>query len=260
MLGLGLSNARTARFSTRPSTTRKLLITPYTKIIVMLDPTPTSFRTHLHIPPSTVSPTDRDSILIIIDAQNEYAYGKMKVKKLEETRGNILALLERYRSAHAPVAHVVHITPPGTSVFTPDTPLADIFPELQPDASRIGTETDSKGKDEKDFEVIVPKRFPGAFAETILQEVVERAGVRKLVLVGYMAHVCVSTTAREAHQRGYDVVVVSDAVGDRDLPGLSTIADSEEGGLGARGEDVTRMVMIELADAFATVLKTDDVQ
>lgn len=31
-----------------------------------------------------------------------------------------------------------------------------------------------------------------------------------------MAHVCVSTTARQAAERGYDVVVVRDGVGDRD--------------------------------------------
>ena len=34
----------------------------------------------------------------------------------------------------------------------------------------------------------------------------------------HRAHVCVSTTAREAHQRGYDVVVAKDAVGDRSVP------------------------------------------
>lgn len=36
------------------------------------------------------------------------------------------------------------------------------------------------------------------------------------MLVGYMAHVCVSTTARQAAERGYEVVVVKEAVGDRD--------------------------------------------
>jgi len=35
------------------------------------------------------------------------------------------------------------------------------------------------------------------------------------------AHVCVSTTAREAHQLGYEVVLAEDAIGDRDIPGVS---------------------------------------
>jgi nicotinamidase-related amidase len=35
------------------------------------------------------------------------------------------------------------------------------------------------------------------------------------------AHVCVSTTAREGMQSGYDVVIPEDAVGDRAIPGVS---------------------------------------
>lgn len=30
---------------------------------------------------------------------------------------------------------------------------------------------------------------------------------------------CVSTTARAGHELGYDVLIVGDAVGDRDVPG-----------------------------------------
>ncbi|KAF7341056.1 Secreted isochorismatase effector Isc1 [Mycena sanguinolenta] len=166
---------------------------------------PKSFRAHLGRVPSTVSLADRDSILVIIDAQNEYAEGILKIsdETITYSRPNILTLLQRYRAAHAPVAHVVHVTPPGAPVFTPDTPLAEAFPELAPQLERT-----SPDAPDLDFEVLVPKRFPGSFAETILDDVVKRAGVKKVVLTGYMAHVCVSTTAREAAQRGYDVVVV----------------------------------------------------
>ncbi|KAJ7656942.1 hypothetical protein DFH06DRAFT_991503, partial [Mycena polygramma] len=61
--------------------------------------------------------------------------------------------------------------PAGAPVFTPDTPLAEVFPELTP----------------KDGETVVKKRFPGSFAETDLQEVIAKTGLRKIVLVGYMA-------------------------------------------------------------------------
>ena len=37
----------------------------------------------------------------------------------------------------------------------------------------------------------------------------------------FQAHVCVSTTARQASELGYDVVLVEDAIGDRDIPGIS---------------------------------------
>lgn len=61
-----------------------------------------------------------------------------------------------------------------------------------------------------------------------------------------MAHVCVSTTARQAHEKGYDVLVVEDGVGDRDIPGVG-------------GDELTRTVLAELGDFFATVVKSGDI-
>lgn len=63
----------------------------------------------------------------------------------------------------------------------------------------------------------------------------------------YMAHVCVSTTARAGAELGYDVVIAQDAVGDRDIPGVD-------------GAEVTRVALKELEDAFATVLESADIK
>lgn len=71
--------------------------------------------------------------------------------------------------------------------------------------------------------------------------------MKKIVLVGYMAHVCISTTAREGFQHGYEVVLVEDAIGDRDIPGAS-------------GDEVTSMVLKELADVFGTVVQSADIK
>jgi nicotinamidase-related amidase len=61
-----------------------------------------------------------------------------------------------------------------------------------------------------------------------------------------MAHVCVSTTARQAAEKGYDVILAKDAIGDRDIPGAS-------------GEEVTNMSLKELSDAFGTVVSTSEI-
>ncbi|KAJ6600984.1 Isochorismatase-like protein [Mycena vulgaris] len=190
-----------------------------------------SFRELRGIPPSTVTTTD--SVLIIIDAQNEYAHGLLAVSapSLATSRPAIASLVQRYRAASGTIVHIVHASAAGAPVFTPGTPLAAEFDEITPIYE----------------EPVVPKRFFGSFAETNLAEVIGKTGLRKLVLVGYKAHVCVSTTAREAQQRGYEVVVVADAIGDRDIPGAS-------------GEEVTKMVLLELGDAFATVVQSDDIQ
>lgn len=61
------------------------------------------------------------------------------------------------------------------------------------------------------------------------------------------AHVCVSTTARDSARLGYDTIIAEDAVGDRDIPG-------------ATGAEVTKMVMHELGDAFATIVQSKDIK
>jgi len=187
-----------------------------------------SFKTDiLGIPPSTA--TTSDSVLVIIDAQNEYATGKLKVSNLSTTRKAIKSLLDKYRSASGKIIHVKHSVPEGAPVFTPGTELADEFDELAP----------------KSGEKVIEKKFPGSFAETSLKS--DLGDTKKVVLVGYMAHVCVSTTAREAHQLGYEVILPDDAIGDRDIPG-------------ATGEAVTKMVLLELNDMFGTVVNSSDIK
>jgi len=189
----------------------------------------TTFRALLGVPPSTASPSD--SALLIIDTQNEYAEGKLKVTNASTSGGVIASLLERYRSAGGKVVHILHKTPEGAPIFTPGTSLAQEFPALAP----------------RESEEVIWKTHPGSFAETRLDEVLKGWGVGKVVLTGYMAHVCVSTTARQASQRGYDVLVVEDGIGDRDIPGVS-------------GDELTRITLAELGDVFATVVKSADIR
>ncbi|KAL9086822.1 MAG: hypothetical protein Q9165_006969 [Trypethelium subeluteriae] len=188
----------------------------------------TSFRTTIGIPPSKANPSD--STLIIIDAQNEYTSGKLAVSNAQTSRAAISDLLNRYRNAGGKIVHVTHQVPDGAPVFTPGTDLAREFDELKP---RTG-------------EITVTKQFPGSFTKTDLDDLLKQHDAKKVVLCGYMAHVCVSTTAREASQLGYDVLLAEDAIGDRDIPGAS-------------GNEVTKMVMLELGDAFGTVVNSGDI-
>ena len=186
-------------------------------------------RSLLGVEPSTASPSN--STLIIIDAQNEYASGKLAVSNAPSTRKAIASLLEKYRSAGGKVFHVRHLVPEGAPVFTPNTHLAEEYEELKPRAG------------EKE----ILKNHPSCFADTSLHEDLGGEGKKKIVLVGYMAHVCVSTTARDGDRLGYDVIVAEDCVGDRDIPGAS-------------GEEVTKMVMHELGDAFATIVQSSEIK
>ncbi|KAJ4014202.1 phospholipase C type enzyme [Fusarium irregulare] len=188
----------------------------------------TSFRELIGVQPSSASPTD--SVLIIIDAQNEYAEGKLQVTNVSESRKAIAALLEKYRAANGSIVHVVHATPEGAPVFTPGTKLAEEFDELKP----------------RDGEAVIQKNFPGSFAKTDLQEVLDKTGKKKVVLTGYMAHVCVSTTARQAAERGFDVLIPEDAVGDRTIPGVDA-------------EQLVKVALSEIGDAFGTIIKSSSI-
>lgn len=143
----------------------------------------------------------------------------------------------------------MHQTPEGAPVFTPGTDLAEEFKEVKAQV-RWPIERprgDSSLIYDQDGEEKIWKNYPGSFEQTSLHETLEKMGVKKLVLTGYMAHVCVSTTAREAFQKGYEVILVEDAIGDRDIPGV-------------KGDEVTRVALAELADVFGTVVKSADIK
>jgi nicotinamidase-related amidase len=62
-------------------------------------------------------------------------------------------------------------------------------------------------------EPIVDKPGKGAFYATDLDTILKTRGIRRLIVCGVTTEVCVNTTVREANDRGYDAVVLSDCVG-----------------------------------------------
>jgi nicotinamidase-related amidase len=62
-------------------------------------------------------------------------------------------------------------------------------------------------------ELVVDKPGKGSFYGTFLQEELVSRGVTSLVVTGVTTEVCVHTTVREANDRGYECLVLSDCVG-----------------------------------------------
>jgi len=62
-------------------------------------------------------------------------------------------------------------------------------------------------------EPVVDKPGKGAFYATDLGAILQHRGVRQLVVCGVTTEVCVTTTVREANDRGYDCLVLEDCVG-----------------------------------------------
>jgi len=61
-------------------------------------------------------------------------------------------------------------------------------------------------------EPIIDKPGKGSFHATDLQQILQDRGIKTLVVCGVTLEVCVHTTVREANDRGYECVVLSDCV------------------------------------------------
>jgi nicotinamidase-related amidase len=172
--------------------------------------------------PFTFDPAS--TALIVIDMQRDFlmpgGFGESlgnDVSQLRRTIEPLAAFLAAWRAANLPVIHTREGHLPDLS-DCPPAKLArgaigqegafgrilirgeyghDIIDELQP----------------IDGEAVVDKPGKGAFYATELQELLEKDGIKSLLVAGVTTEVCVHTTVREANDRGYECLVLADCVG-----------------------------------------------
>jgi len=144
--------------------------------------------------------------LIVVDAQNEFsAGGKRPVPNHSAALAAIQRHVNRAREDRRLIAWVRHHNKPDESpAFTPGSWGAEFSPDLGPQ-SGFGPEA------------VFEKDVYGAFTNTRLEEWLRASDVRSVLIVGFYAHMCFSTSAREALVRGFAVSVDPDATGARDL-------------------------------------------
>lgn len=144
----------------------------------------------------------RDSALVMVDLQNTYTRGVLELDGVEAAIDSSARLLDRARSAGIPVVHIMHDAGVGTPY--------DVTAEIGQIVDRVAP---------IDGEKVIVKNFPSSFVGTDLDETLKAAGVSDLILAGFMAHVCINSTARAAFSLGYRPTVVASATATRDLPG-----------------------------------------
>ncbi len=174
-----------------------------------------------------------EAAVLLIDIQNEYRSGGLPLPGVDAAVAEAVRLIERARSAGAPVITITHCGRPG-GAFDPAAEGGRVMREIAPLCP----------------EPVVEKALPNAFASTDLAEVLAGAGRKQIIVAGFMTHLCVSSTVRAALDLGFRSTVVASACATRDLP-------DQNGGVIAAA-DLHRASLAALADRFAAIAANVD--
>ena len=232
-----------------------------------VDSVPTD-RTVIEARPEPIALDLGHTALLVIDMQRDFllpgGFGETlgnDVSLLQAVVPPLAALLEAARAAGIPVIHTREGHRPDLS----DCPPAKL--ERGRPSQRIGDPGPHgrilvRGEYGHDIidelaplpgELVIDKPGKGAFYATELQEVLHAAGITQLLVTGVTTEVCVHTTVREANDRGYQAVVVSDCVGsyfpEFQRVGLDMIA--AQGGIFGWVADSTAIISVLRPTALA---------
>lgn len=139
--------------------------------------------------------------LLILDIQVGLVHGPEKPWRCEALLQTVNTLMDKARSARAPVFLARHIGPVGSPI-EPGSPLTEVAQELK----LLGDE------------VVFEKRRPNAFEMTDLADNLRSRGVTGVVITGMKTQYCVDSTCRAARDLGFDAVLIADGHTCSDTP------------------------------------------
>ena len=139
--------------------------------------------------------------LLILDIQVGLVHGPEKPWRCEALLQTVNTLMDKARSAGAPIFLARHIGPAGSPI-EPGSPLTEVAQELK----LLGDE------------VVFEKRRPNAFEMTDLADNLRSREVTGVVITGMKTQYCVDSTCRAARDLGFDAVLIADGHTCSDTP------------------------------------------
>jgi nicotinamidase-related amidase len=179
----------------------------------------------------------KDSALIMIDCQNTYRQGVMKLTGVEEALQEAKKLLEMARALKIPIFHIQHDGGAG-SPYDVNAEIGAISDEVAPIAD----------------ESVITKNYPNSFVLTDLDTQLKATGVTNIVLAGFMTHMCINSTAHGGFNLGYSPTVVASATATRPLAaanGKVISAQEVQDGAIASTRDLYAAIVNTVADIKA---------
>ncbi|MTV39646.1 cysteine hydrolase family protein [Duganella radicis] len=173
--------------------------------------------------------------LIVIDVQNEYFTGQMKIEypPVAVSLPNITRAMDAARAAGIPVVVVQHDAPEQSPIFAKGSDGWQLHADV---AKRPATHH-------------INKVYASVFTGTDLAQWVTDNGIDTLTIVGYMTHNCDAATIYEAAHKGLTVEFLSDAGGS---PSYENAAGK------ASAEEIHRVFSTVFHSSFAAVGSTED--
>ena len=152
-----------------------------------------------------VTTLDPNTALLVIDLQSGIV-AMPTAHPIAEVIERASRLADAFRSRGLPVV-LVNVTgrPPGRTELTRlprelPSGFADLVSELSPQPG----------------DYLVSKQTAGAFTRTDLESHLGSRGVTQVVIVGVATSMGVESTARQAHELGFNVTLATDAMTDMD--------------------------------------------
>jgi len=172
--------------------------------------------------------------LLVIDVQNEYFSGKLKVTYPDPDKSldNIIKVMDYAKENNMIIIVVQHSAISGET-FVNDSIEWEVHPKIL----------------EKYYDYHIEKTKPSSFYKTNLEEILKKENIEGVVISGYMTQMCCDTTAREAFHIGYSVEFLSDATGTIDVSNkVGTISS----------KDLHNATLIAQSLRFSNVISSDE--